>query len=54
MLIINVNNMINGFANEKNPLKAQMLLARANILELRIRSIKEKEERNSVSKKFKF
>ena len=41
-------------ANEKDPLKAQMLLARANILELRIRSMKEKEERNSVSKKFKF
>lgn len=41
-------------ANEKDPLKAQMLLARANILELRIRSMKEKEERNSTSKKFKF
>lgn len=40
-------------ANEKDPLKAQMLLARANILELRIRTMKEKEERNSVSKKFK-
>lgn len=41
-------------ANEKNPLKAQILLARANMLELRIRSMKEKEERNRSSKKFKF
>lgn len=40
-------------ANEKNPLKAQIMLARANMLESRIRSMKEKEERNKSATKFK-
>ncbi len=33
-------------ANEKNPLKAQILKAKANMLELRIKSMKENEERH--------
>ena len=40
-------------ANEKNPLKAQIMLARANMLELRIRTMKEKEERNKPATKLK-